>query len=141
MKYIDTNVFIYAIEQHPEYGVSCAKILRSVQNKTLTASCSVLVLVEVISVLKKINGVLRQRKQQLLDIRANIDAILALPIRWLDMNVHIICRASEYTYTTSGVDYLHIATMEVHNINEIISADKDFDTVEIIKRINPLKVF
>ncbi len=139
MIYLDTNVFIYAIEQHPEYGQACKAILQKVQDGKLSVACSQLVLVEVISVLKKLNSLLVKGGKTPLDIRANVDAILSLPVTWFELNVFIIKRAAEYDYSISGVDYIHAATMEVNNISTLISADRDFDKVDFVKRRDPLQ--
>ncbi len=139
MIYIDTNVIIYAIENHPKYGKVCAKILTDIENEKLEACSSVLVLVETINVLVKINKILKEREGKQLKIRDNVDALLSLPIVWMDINFPIIRRAAEYDYNVSGVDYTHIATMEINSIRKIISADDELDRVDAIKRIDPLK--
>ena len=138
MTYLDTNVIIYAIENHPKYGKRCKRILEDIESEKLKVCCSVLVLVETINVLIKVNKVLREKKEKPLNINENIDAILSLPITWLDLNFSIIKKASEYNYNVSGADYIHIATMELNSVGKIISADKDFDEVEFIKRVDPL---
>jgi len=33
--YVDANIFVYTIENHPKYGGSCAKILSDIQEKEL----------------------------------------------------------------------------------------------------------
>ncbi|MCM8803598.1 MAG: type II toxin-antitoxin system VapC family toxin [Candidatus Omnitrophica bacterium] len=137
MIYVDTNIFIYAIENHPKYGKACKNILLDIESEKIKASASVLVLVEIINVLTKINRILKQRKKKPLDIRKNIDAILSLPIIWFDLDFLIIKKASEYTYNVTGVDYMHIATMEINSITEIISADNEFDKIKFLKRIDP----
>ena len=139
MHYIDTNIFIYAIENHPKYGTVCKKILEDVESEKLKVSASILVLVEIINVLTKINKILKRERKRILDLEANIEAILSLPIKWIDLNFFVIERASEYTYDVNGVDYIHIATMEISSINEIISADGDLDRIKTIKRIDPLR--
>ncbi|MEM2927899.1 MAG: type II toxin-antitoxin system VapC family toxin [Nitrososphaerota archaeon] len=141
MKYIDTNIFIYAIENHPKYGEVCKKILENIEKKKLEAYASILVLVEIVNVLKKINEILKERKEKELDIKKNIDAILSLPIKWIELNFAIIRRASEYRYRISGIDYIHLASMELNMIHEIISADKELDKVDFIKRIEPLSLY
>ena len=138
MKYLDTNVIGYAVEQHPKYGSACTQILRDVQNGTLKACASRLVLVEFLGVLRKINGALSQQKKKPLDISINIDAILSLPIVWLDLDIAVIRRASTYQYTIPGADFVHLATMDVIGITEIISADADFDKAHV-KRQDPLR--
>src|SRR3989344_3050542 len=98
MKYIDTNIFIYAIENHPSYGKACKKILLDVQEGRLRAGASMLVLVEIIKVLAKINTELKRRKQKPLDLEANLDAILSLPVTWFDLDFLTIRKATEYPY-------------------------------------------
>lgn len=137
MKYLDTNVIIYAIENHPEYGAACKKILQNIQSKNLSVASSMLVLIEIISVLNKINKILKKEGKELLNIKDNIDAILALPIVWFDINFFIIKRAAEYSYNMAGADYIHLASMESNSIIEIISVDEEFDKISSIKRINP----
>ncbi|MFA4819767.1 MAG: type II toxin-antitoxin system VapC family toxin [Candidatus Aenigmatarchaeota archaeon] len=138
MIYLDTNIMIYSIENHPKYGKACAKILFDIENQKLQASSSMLVLIETINVIQKLNKILKGEEKQL-NIRDNIDAILSLPITWLDINFPVIRRAAEYDYKISGVDYIHIATMEINSIKKIISADDELDKVDLIKRIDPLK--
>ena len=137
MIYVDTNIFIYAIENHPKYGKACKKVLLDIESEKVRASASVLVLVEIINVLTKINRILKTQDRKTLDIRKNIDAILSLPITWLDLGFIIIKKASEYDYNITGVDYVHIASMELNSITEIVSADDELDKVKFIKRIDP----
>lgn len=135
--YIDTNIFVYAIENHPKYGKSCARILSDVQEKRIEASCSVLVLVELINVLAKLNKVLSSKGVKKLVIADNIAAVLSLPITWIDLDFFIIETASAYDYGINGVDYVHISSMEANSITEVLSADHELDKVKSIKRIDP----
>jgi predicted nucleic acid-binding protein len=137
MIYVDTNVFIYAIENHPKYGEACKKILFDIESEKIKSSASVLVLVEIINVLTKINKILKKQEKKPLDIKKNIDAILSLPLTWFDLDFLIIKKASEYTYNVTGVDYIHIVTMEINSVTEIISADDELDKIKFIKRIDP----
>ena len=116
---------------NPKYGNSCKKILEDIQNKKLKASSSILILIEIINVLTK--------KENELNIKENINAILSIPITWIDLSLFIIKLASEYNHNISGVDYIHIASMEVNSIKKIISADIELDKVHSISRIDPLK--
>jgi predicted nucleic acid-binding protein len=138
LKYLDTNVIVYAIENHPKYGGACKRILEDIEGGKLRVSCSMLVLVELISVLKKLNGLLSGQGRKELVIEDNIEAVLSLPITWIDLDFLIIEKASAYSFHISGVDYTHVATMEVSSITEILSADGDFDRIPLIKRIDPL---
>jgi len=139
VKYLDTNVIIYAIESHPKYGEKCKDILKAVENAELEVCTSTLVLVEVINVLCKLNKILEEEQKEKLNIRKNIDAILSLPIKWVELDFAIIRRASEYQFKVSGIDYVHVASMELSLVNEVISADEELDKIDFIKRIDPLK--
>ena len=136
--YLDTNIIIYAIENHPKYGVACKKILSDIESGKLKVSCSMLVLVEIINVLTKINKILKNEGKEI-DIKKNVEAILSLPIIWFDLNFFVIKKASEYDYAISGVDYIHVASMEINSITKIISADEEFDKIELVKRVDPLR--
>lgn len=139
MIYLDTNVVIYAIENHPKYGAKCKKILEDIEAGKLKACCSVLVLVEIISTLVKINQILRKAEKRELSVRDNIDAVLSLPFQWVELNFAIIRRASEYKYPLAGADYVHLASMELNGVEEILSADEELDGVAWVKRTDPLK--
>jgi predicted nucleic acid-binding protein len=138
MIYVDTNVFVYAIENHPRYGTSCKKILEDLQDGRLEAACSVLVLVELINVLKKVNDTLSRERKPTLNLAANIEAVMSLPVKWLDLDFLVIERASSYSYDVGGVDYVHVSSMELDSITEIISADRELDRVKILTRVDPV---
>ncbi len=138
MKYLDTNVIVYAIENHPKYGERCKRILEDVESGKLKVSCSMLVLVELINVLKKLNRVLSKQKRKELELEDNVDAVLSLGITWIDLDFLIVERASTYSFDINGVDYIHAASMEVNSITEVLSADADFDKVPMVKRLDPL---
>ncbi len=138
MIYVDTNVFVYAIENHPKYGKSCTGILKDVESGKLEASCSVLVLVELINVLKRINDYLSREGRGRLDIERNIEAVMSLPLVWIDLDFLVIEKASAYAFDVNGVDYVHVASMELNSIHEVLSADKGLEKVGILERIDPL---
>lgn len=135
--YVDTNVFVYAIENHPKYGKSCTRILSDIQERRTEAYCSILVLVELINVLAKLNRIFSKKGQKTLVIRDNVRAMLSLPIVWIDLDFFIIEIASAYGYNVNGVDYVHIASMETNSLTQILSADEELDNVESIRRVDP----
>ena len=138
MIYLDTNVIVYAIENHPKYGNSCKKLLLEIESGKLKVSSSIFVLVELIGALNKINKLLLNEKKAAVSIEENINAVLSYPIVWHDLNFITIRKASEYEYNIRTADYMHIATMQLNGIEKIISADADFDKVKFIERVDPL---
>ena len=139
MKYLDTNVIIYAIENDPKYGKECKKILLDVEKGKIKVCASMLVLVEFLNVLTKINKILKRENKEEINIKKNVEALLSLPITWFDLNFLVIKKASEYEYNISGVDYIHLASIEINNIKEIITADEEFNKISFLKKIDPLK--
>lgn len=139
MIYLDTNVVIYAIENHPKYGAKCGKILEDIETGKLKVCCSILVLVEILSTLVRINRILKKAKKRELPLRDNIDAIISLPFQWVELNFAIIRRASEYRYPLAGADHIHLASMELNGVEEILSADEELDGVAWVKRTDPLE--
>ena len=140
MIYLDTNIIIYAIENHPKYGESCTRILKAIESGKQETCASILVLMEVVNVLVKLNRLLSRQKKTILKIPESVDAILSLPITWFDLDFVVIRRAAEYTYNIVGIDYFHIASMELHSIGDIVSADKELDKVPFVKRLDPLRM-
>ena len=139
MNYLDSNILIYAVTDDHKYGLSCKKILENIQDKKIQVCSSLFVLTEIINVLVKINKIYLREHKTPINIEGCIDALLQLPILWYDLNFLLIQHASSYSLNISGGDYIHVATMELNSVFEIISADEDFDKVPFLKRIDPLK--
>ena len=59
-------------------------------------------MVELISVLKKLNRVLSKQGGKELVIEDNIEAVLSLPITWVDLDLLIIEKASTYSLNIGG---------------------------------------
>ena len=77
-------------------------------------------------------------KETKLDLEENVNAILSLPILWYEIGFPIVKHASRYTFKISGVDFIHVSTMELNSIFEILSADQELDKVKFLTRIDPL---
>jgi predicted nucleic acid-binding protein len=139
MIYLDTNIIVYAIENHPQYGRPCTAILEAVEAKRVEVCASVLVLIELVNVLVKINRLLSKAKKSLVKIVDSVDAVLSLPVVWFDLDPVVIRHAAQYTFNTVGIDYFHVASMELHSVSEILSADQELDQIPFIRRLDPLK--
>ena len=139
MIYLDTNVIVYAIENHPKFGEACKRILLDIEKGNLKALSSVMTLAELISVLVKINRMRKSENKSTVDINMNVSAVLSLPVTWIEMDFSVIEKASRYTYKTSGSDYIHAASMDIHGVYSIISADAELDKIDFAKRIDPLE--
>lgn len=131
--YIDTNIWIYAIIAHPKYGEKCKQILKKIEAKKLKAAISTQVLGEVAGVL--------YNKYKVKDTTSQLNAILSYPIDIYIVHPDTIRVAAEYArdYGITPYDGIHIALAAENNITDIISADKELDKVDLIRRIDPTK--
>ena len=129
--YIDSNVFFYARILDTQYGEACAKIIETIAKAELKAVASTLVVLEVANSLKK---------YRLADaVKDEIDAICSLGMM-LSAVDDIVIRWAGDIYQKVGIspyDCVHAATMRKLGVTEILSADKDFDKIPAIRRIDP----
>lgn len=129
--YIDTNVWIYAMIAHPKYGERCKEILKKIEAERLEAAVSTQVLGEVAGVLYS--------KYKVKDTTPQLNAILSYPIDIYIVHPDAIRAAAEYArdYGITPYDGIHIAMAVEHNVTDIISADKELDKIELIRRTDP----
>ena len=130
--YIDSNVFLYAKILDRRFGRPCAKIVEAIFKGELDAATSVLTPIEVANALRKY-GFKRE------DVRNTVNAMLSLDMEVYELDrvdVMEAIRISE-EFDISPYDAVHVAIMKKAGITLILSADKDFDKVAGIKRIDP----
>jgi len=132
MIYVDSNIFFYAKIMDRKYGKACAKIIEDIVHGKIKASISPLVVIEVANALRKYG----MEKE----VKDTMDAILSLNMDIPPLDEIIVRMAAEIfeKFGISPYDSIHVATMQTHGIKEIISADKEFDKITSIKRIDPL---
>ncbi|MEM2947848.1 MAG: type II toxin-antitoxin system VapC family toxin [Candidatus Bathyarchaeia archaeon] len=129
--FIDSNIFFYAKILDREYGDACAKILRKMERGEIKAVTSTLVIVELANALRKY-GLSRE-------VRAVVDAVFSLDIQVFEvdpLDVRIAAQIFD-EFKISPYDCVHVAVMKKAGIEEIISADKDFDKINWIRRLDP----
>lgn len=129
--FIDSNVFFYAKILDREYGESCAKILRRIERGELKAVTSTLAIIELANALKKY-GLSEE-------VKTVIDAVFSLDISVLEIDPLDVRAASQIfdEYRISPYDCVHAAVMKKAGVTQIISADKDFDKIIWLRRIDP----
>lgn len=125
------------MEHHPTYGKPCEGILRDIESGQLDAICSRLVLVEFVHVLVRLNQKLEEQRREEFNVPELTDALLALVPNWAELDDAIVKRASHYTVRVNPPDYFHIATMEIHGVTQVLSADRELDKVAHVKRMDP----
>ena len=129
--YIDSNVFFYAKILDRQYGGACAEILNKIEKDELRAATSTLVIVELANALSKYG-----LSDEVKDV---VDAIFSLNMSIFEVDpLDVRTAANVYDeFRISPYDCVHIAIMKRASIREIISADKDFDKITWIRRLDP----
>lgn len=128
--FLDTNVLIYSRSSpSSEYSDPCREILAAIKRDEVDAQISTAVLEEVWN----------------LELSARVGAIDGLaaiayelfsPV--LAVTDEVFARALTVPHSKIGAkDRVHVATCLEHGIDRIVSADKGFDTVAGLQRIDP----
>ena len=131
--FIDTNVFMYLAGDDPARRIRCRAALHAAVERHVTLTTSAEVLQEILHRYFSIN---RPDSARTVYRAATEICGEILPIterhtaRALDLLVH--------HPRLSARDAVHVATMEDRGIRRILSTDRDFDTVDLVKRIDPV---
>jgi len=129
--FIDSNIFFYAKIMDKKYGKACAKILNMIVKGKLEAVTSSLVVIELANALRKYG--LSSK------VREVIDAIFSIDIQVFEIDPLDTRKAAEIfdEFRISPYDCIHAAVMKKAKTNKIVSADRDFEKITWIKRIDP----
>ncbi len=129
--YIDSNVFFYAKIRDRTYGETCSNVLRKIMAGEFQAAVCSLVPIEVANALVKY-GLQREVVEEVRAICSLINEVYAIDIADVQEAAEIYRMV-----TISPYDCLHAAVMKKYGLKDIISADRDFDKVDWIKRLDP----
>jgi len=129
--FIDSNVFFYAKILDKEYGEGCAKIIGGIVEGKIGAVTSALIVIELANALRKY-GLSNE-------VREVVDAVFSLDIPIYEIDPSDIRSAMDIfdKFRISPYDCIHAAVMKRAGTHSIISADKDFDKINWIKRLDP----
>ena len=125
--YIDTNIYVYAIIHHPVYGGLCAEILKDIDKRAYEAYGSILVALELLSSLSKINPYVARRA---------IEDYLSLEMTLLNINEDTIRLAAIINEVVNvRYDSIHVSLMLLSGIPVIITNDLD-DWYKVSKNLD-----
>ena len=124
--YIDTNCFIYLLEDHPLFGERACHLFTALENDQFRAITSVLTLMEIMA------GPLKLGDKELAAEYAHL--LETFP----GLTLHAMDRDSAHyaaTFRASGIrapDTIHLATALHHRVNYFITADQRLSKVQSV---------
>ena len=122
--YIDTNCFIYLLEDHPLFGVHAYRIFTALENGQFRAITSVLTLMEIMA------GPLKLGEKELAAEYAHLlETFPGLTIHAMDRDI----AHHAATFRASGIrapDAIHLATALHHGVDYFITADQRLSKVQ-----------
>lgn len=118
MKFVDTNIFVYAITAHPKFGEIAKSILEKIE-KGEKALTSLLVLLEVSWILEAMGkqGYIRST----LDKISSYDSLAIEEVSLRDLQIGAILMGQHEIDLNDGIN---LAIMEREGIREVYSNDK-----------------
>lgn len=126
--FVDTNIFLYAVQAHPQFGKASKEILKRIDGGE-KAVTSFINLAEICWWLKK-----HEKKDQIEDELKLITSILNLEITPLALEDFLYAGRFVKEHRIDFNDCLILAAMKKLKIKRIYSNDPDFDKVEWLKR-------
>lgn len=131
-RYVDVNVFVYWLGNHPEYAQTAKKWIREIESSQRgDYVTSTLTLYETLVILGGLTGKNLKDKNfvnQILNAFTSIKPLKMEPLKIEDY------RKAADLMSECGLDFedsLHLAVAMRIKAQEIISNDKDFDTTQI----------
>lgn len=135
MVFIDSNVFMYAAGASHENKTPSLLFLHRVAAKKIESCTNTEVLQEVLHRYRHINR-WDDGKNVYHLIKKIVPIIIPLELPILDSSYDLL----EQYGAIYARDAIHAATCIIHNINTIISYDRDFDSIEHIDRQEPQRI-
>ena len=132
--YLDANVFIYAAGRSHPYRDPCLGILRAAAEDDLSAVTSAEVLQEILHLFQR-----RRQAPQGARLVRRIAALLPdlLPVERADLQM--AADLSERYPDLPARDAVHAAIVMRRKLAGIVSADRHFDEMSEVERIDPLQ--
>ena len=130
--FVDSNIFIYAAQAHPEFGEACKKIIQDIESRRIQAMTTVLNIAEVAEFIDR-----NENRNAAINV---VELLLSLPMDIEDVvKEHEIDALSIFSASKANYfDTVFIAVMKEKFIDTIITNDSHFKGLKGIKVIKPL---
>ena len=131
--FLDSTTLINAINRSAEYHEECLNIIVKAAKGQINTATSLETLEEALFILSKLTTVATA-------LSFMRDLFNMSKIKKYEMNSSIFEQALEIIETSPlkrPKDAINVATMLEHDMQRIISEDKEYDTVSLIQRVHP----
>ena len=131
--FLDSTTLIHAIDKSAEYHKECLNIISKAAKGEINAVTSLETLEETLFILSKLTSPSTA-------LRVTHDYLKMTKIKKYEMELAIFEHALEVMEITPlkrPKDAINVATMLEHDIQKIISEDKEYDKVGLIQRVHP----
>ncbi len=133
--FLDVNIFMYASGNSHVYKQPCINILNEVESGNIIATINTEILQEL---LYRYYYIKLPEKGIELCNKILKYSLTILPVTKSDMVLAIETFNSSKEKGIKPRDCIHAATMKNNEISRLISADKDFDNINFVTRIDPI---
>lgn len=153
--FIDTNIFLYDITYHSEFGLTIKNFLKNIELGLFQGKTSIIVLNELLHKLV-IGEIAEKYKLKLFQVPAfikqdptilsnlksyelinKIELIPNLEIISITKDIFNLAKTYMIKYNLMTNDAIIAATCNIHNISNIATNDGDFGRVDFLVRWNP----
>lgn len=125
---LDTNVFIYFLEDHPRYGAWCATLFDLIERERTSAVTSTVTLLELL---------VQPYRQQKEELAQKIFALFSTypRLEWVPVTIELADRAAELRarYRLSTPDAIQLATAMNHEATRFYGNDRSLRRVKEIE--------
>jgi len=146
--FLDTNILLYAVTDHPRFGQWCNALLDRIHRGDVTGYVSAVVLNEFIHKLiigevaqktglkpGQVIQYLKRKPEALEELEAyaivdEVDTSYDLIILEVTADIFRIARRLMQAYRLMSNDALHLAVMQKSNLQNLVTNDSDFDGIE-----------
>jgi predicted nucleic acid-binding protein len=153
--FVDANILLFALSNHPQHGAACDAFLDRVENQEIVAVTSTHVLGEVVHRMMTLEasdrfgwptqGIANRLRrhptevQQLVRPRQALDEMVVVGVTAFAITPAYVSQATDITRQTGLLygDALIVAVMRDQGLTQLASLDADFDRVAGLTRYAP----
>jgi len=131
--FLDSSTLIHAVDRSAEYHEQCLNIITKAAKGQISTATSLETLEETLFILSKLTTTSTA-------LSVTRDFLRMTKIKKHEMSRNIFEQSLEIIETTPlkrPKDAINVATMLEHDIQRIVSEDKEYDKVSLIQRVHP----